>query len=60
MQLCDKFSIILVSTSACDKTFWTNLMFYEVKSFCHIHEATVHIATIPDEVVDSLAETPGW
>ena len=33
-------------------------MFYEVKSFCHIHEATVHVATIPDEVVDSLDYSP--
>ena len=33
-------------------------MFNQVESFRHVHEATVHVATVPDEVVDSLNDSP--
>ena len=34
-------------------------MFHQVEGFGHIHEATVHIPTIPGEVADSLNDSPG-
>ena len=34
-------------------------MFYQVECFGHIHQATVHVATIPEEVADSLNDSPG-
>ena len=34
-------------------------MFDQVKCLRHVHQATVHIATIPEEVVDSLDHRPG-
>ena len=34
-------------------------MLHQVECLGHIHEATVHVATIPEEVADSLDDSPG-
>ena len=34
-------------------------MLYKIKSFRHIHHTTVNIPTIPQEVADSLNNSPG-
>ena len=34
-------------------------MLYKIKSFTHIHHATEHIPTIPQEVADRLNNSPG-
>ena len=36
-----------------------NGVLYKIKSFTHIHHATEHIPTIPQEVADRLNNSPG-